>query len=214
MVLTLAVSFGHRHDHARTGGNRDVKHSCDLRSTSERIGKVVVLMGVRRIWLAVMVCLLVALPSQAYALNFGAYYADDRAHSVKYEDLLQLIKDGIYDSRTINYDPTVLNTSYESNHDLADVANYDGNYTAETWYGITSCVTTLPASKCDHWHIQYNLKYIDTANEAFHTACHELGHSVGLKHRPPGETANLGCMDQPSDNYLGTHNYNHINGWY
>lgn len=151
--------------------------------------------------------------SAAAASNFDRYFADSYIHVFTYEDLTDLVKRGIRATRDNSYDPTDMYTYNDSDHNFADVASYDSHYSDEEWYGLASCVTAN-GDECSHWHIQYNLKYIDTFDEAWHLACHEIGHSVGLKHRPPNEDADLGCMARPSDNYLKIHNITHLNNRY
>jgi hypothetical protein len=83
---------------------------------------------------------------------------------------------------------------------------------------------------CNHWHV-----IIDDESSGFNTrptewyrglACHETGHTVGLKHAdwrtdPPAEVGpNAGrydmyrCLDRPADQWLGSHNAAHLNGFY
>lgn len=68
---------------------------------------------------------------------------------------------------------------------------------------------------CRGQQITFNTNYGHTGSYGRFVACHELGHTVGLRHR-----TGWGCMEvrgqgggsYPSD--YTSHDKNHINGWY
>lgn len=81
--------------------------------------------------------------------------------------------------------------------------------------GTASCNKTVSGdtSKCDHWHVKFNYPTSSSSTTRHHTACHEIGHSVGLSHEgwlPAGS-----CTSQESSyTNLSDHDRYHINGRY
>ncbi len=87
------------------------------------------------------------------------------------------------------------------------------------YIGYHDCVywVSLSRTRCDHGHIRY--KNNDLANTTYEwaLACHETGHSVGLRHQGTLSQSTVRCMYNPvpsTDPYVGTHNVAHINGLY
>jgi hypothetical protein len=88
--------------------------------------------------------------------------------------------------------------------------------------GLTSC-QIWEGHRCDHWHVIFDGAQIADYSDAKlqWLACHETGHTVGLKHGSvdpdagPGNVAAYQCMRySPFPIYLGAHNATHINNHY
>lgn len=60
-------------------------------------------------------------------------------------------------------------------------------YIPSGYYGLTNCLDLNSNNRCDQWRVRIDYGLMqDYANtppgEARHTACHELGHTVGVRH--------------------------------
>jgi hypothetical protein len=118
------------------------------------------------------------------------------------------------------YAPTQLNY-FETTISNADAIVYDFTFGLTGWWGVTYCGTgasqggTDPDRWCRPFTVQYNLSYpgvFDTQADRRYIACHELGHSVGLRDLSDGAT----CMDdtQIVHQFLSAHQIGDINAQY
>jgi hypothetical protein len=76
---------------------------------------------------------------------------------------------------------------------------------------------SLSRTRCRHGHVRYKNSSLSTNTYEKALACHETGHSVGLRHQGSLSQSTVRCMYNPvpsTDPYVGTHNVNHINGLY
>ena len=123
-------------------------------------------------------------------------------------------------NRVNEFEPTDLVTSFHGTG-VSDSTNWD--VYVEKCYN--TCVTnpnfdgqvrcdSFSGSKCRHWHLFYNGTYTDgySTNTLRGLACHEIAHTVGLKH------AIYGCMVASTPGrgqiQLLSHNENHIDAAY
>lgn len=103
-----------------------------------------------------------------------------------------------------------------------DVMVADGDYGDNGAIGWVQCPAGAitngvhPDRTCYGQILRYNLfyaAYYDTTAEQQRTACHELGHTVGLRHTSNTTT----CMKSSaplSTSYFDSHDKGHLNGYY
>jgi hypothetical protein len=183
--------------------------------------------------LAALACLFIVIgQTRVFATNYveatGATFcnqpilniADNRDHYFFINDsVLPAMHDAVTYARNQVYDPTNLNTFIDSTYSsTTDVNVTQGRYTGSicgvawsTLAGYTQCVSTNSADECEQHHIFFNTNNTDNfiEGERKDLACHEIGHSVLLKHRDK-----VGCMSSSTIVYhidLSGHDRVHIN---
>lgn len=118
------------------------------------------------------------------------------------------------------YTTTDLNTSEQLQSDV-DVRVWDSTYGANGIWGWVDCPSTCPRTGAHpnrtgfRQELRFNLTYpnaFDTLFERRYMACHEFGHTVGLRHS--GNTGSCMYADVPTSNVLDAHDRNHINATY
>ncbi len=121
-----------------------------------------------------------------------------------------------------DYDPTDLVVTETTNSSIADVTVYDGNYGLNGAAGWVECFAGEPdqgGSHPNHWcqgqSLRYNYSYSSFFNDATslaYIACHELGHTIGLRHT--GDSTSCMTADTPNGaGVLNTHDRSHINSY-
>lgn len=172
-------------------------------------------MGKPRLLLAAIVsAVLILSPTAVVASNFGAWFADGRGHIFIYVSLGAAYTTASNNARSTDLNPTDINTSMTSAHDTADVAVYDEDHGDAGYYGYYQCITASSSSVCTHSHAVFNtwsgLGLNDTKRDS--VACHEFGHSVGLK----DFNTYWSCMhdDEFFPTVYSDHDRVHINGRY
>ncbi len=147
---------------------------------------------------------------------------DGGDHTYHYFDLSQDMKAATGFARSYNFDPTDLDTFYDSSLDgNTDVVVLDEEYTnfcGYTWWsptrngtiGLAKCDIKRASGVCNQHAVRYNLHWTSRAsvNNQRSLACHENGHTAGLLHR------NDGCMADPLNGllFLSNHDINqHVN---
>ncbi len=151
--------------------------------------------------------------------------ADGGTHWFHYVSLNSAVQSAVAWTRTYNYDPTDVNTGYDSTLDSAtDVIVRNQDYTTYcgfTWHtptspgtiGLATC-DSLSGLKCEQHTVRFDISYFNAANQSNERglACHEIGHTLGLTHRD----ADNGCMktNAPQNTYLTDHDKAHLNTYY
>jgi hypothetical protein len=179
-----------------------------------------------------LVSLLLATNSLAGADNWGAIYEEPTSVSFQDDSLLSYQFDTNLSAHMRAASDWTLTKSYATT-DLNIVKFADGHRTdLNNQYAIGAmpiagligyhdCVywVSLSRTRCRHGHIRYRNASLSTTTYERALACHETGHSVGLRHR--GTTANTQSIVRcvwnpvpPGDPYVGSHNVAHINSLY
>lgn len=129
------------------------------------------------------------------------------------------------DVRQYSLDPTNLTTTRVSSHgsgiSQSDVTVMDAFYGDTGWAGRAVCQETLATygitdgyQTCVHNHVQINQSSDNGTDSNYRKAvvCHELGHTVGLRHT--SDTSS--CLRNPAQVTvaLNDHDKAHINSWY
>jgi hypothetical protein len=147
----------------------------------------------------------------------GVFLTDSRQWSVGYRNLEYTTEDAAIDAIEESYQPTDLTVTHGSSPSCADASFdtcvYDDDYGDNGLYGWNACAGTTsgahPNRRCSLTYVKINLHYNSIPKRV---ACHELGHSVGLRH-----STELGsCMvegEWPFDR-LSAHDQAHINATY
>ena len=151
--------------------------------------------------------------------------ADGGTHYFNYVSLNSAVQSAVAWSRTYNYDPTDVNTGYDSTIDsTTDVIVRNQDYTTYCgfdWHSPTSGGTiglatcdSLSGLRCEQHTVRFDLSYFNAASQPNErgVACHEIGHTLGLTHRD----ADNGCMktSAPQNTYLTDHDEAHLNANY
>jgi hypothetical protein len=168
-----------------------------------------------------------SVPEVAMASNFGGCnagarntpcFAEDRQHlySMSLGPRLGAATVATY---TQSYETTDLVTGRESPGSVnADVHYFVDDSLPANVLGRYDCTRWLSGGRCEHALIRYHGEEVAGFSDARlqALACHETGHSVGLRHPPNTDTATYGCMVNPVPNvrHMGAHNANHINSRY
>jgi hypothetical protein len=188
---------------------------------------------VRRAWpLIAAISLLLAGTSTAFADNWGAIYDEPTSVSFQDDSLMSYQWDTNLSSdmrtasdRTLtgSYATTDLNILKYADGHRDDLNNHYaiGPPPIAGKLGYHDCVywVSFSRTRCRHGHVRYTNRSLSTDTYEKALACHETGHSVGLRHK--GSSANsqsiVRCVWDPvpsTDPYLGSHNVAHINGLY
>ncbi len=147
----------------------------------------------------------------------GLYKGDDRSGTIDWQqcDLNARFHDAWHLNNDHDIEPTdiVVTTGHLCESDDYRVNDYD--YGANGFKGWWECHELVDADMCDRGHVHINLYYGPyTDGEALHVMCQEIGHSIGLGHRP--NTAGDTCMDQTATTkkHFDSHDTNVVNEKY
>lgn len=131
------------------------------------------------------------------------------------------------------YADTVMNMYITTVDPQPDVIATDVNYGNNSLVGWVYCPANNtgtggssptrwcrgPRLKLNSYYYYSAYGYFDTETQRRRVACHELGHTIGLRHRDPAP-ADRGCMftyvheSYGAPAYIRGHDQNHINDWY
>lgn len=163
----------------------------------------------------------------AQASNFGRYYADDADH---YWARVDLTTDG---ATAANWGVTELDSSTDIDtfndgtcKSHTDICFYDGNYETTPWIksaawwkgsnGLAHCNRTANLfglnGKCDRWYVLFDIADMDdmTTSELWGLGCHEVGHTVGLKHTSDTDSCMMTEADGRTSDALSQHDIDHV----
>ena len=150
--------------------------------------------------------------------------ADPNPHTFFYSDLSSAMQEAQNGVRVFIYDPTDVNTSLlGSVSSDTDAVVYDLDYTTYCGYtwddipnviGLTTCVSLAGGGRCQKFEIRYDNSDVNSSSSiGFRNAiaCHETGHSLGLKHNSDPNSCVQGGW------YVGaisSHDTSHLNANY
>lgn len=122
-----------------------------------------------------------------------------------------------------SYGVTTDLVSLTGTYSNADVIGFSGDYGSAAFIAWVSCPagsTTTgshPTRSCQPQELFMNqnatyASYYDSQNERRYVGCHELGHTVGLRHTEAVTT----CLNSGnySITYISAHDISHIDGYY
>lgn len=125
-------------------------------------------------------------------------------------------------ARDNQYNPTDLVAYTDASDSLPDVRVWDEPYGNTGWLGIVECPTnntgtggSHPNRWCRGQILRYNASYagsLDTEGERRSVACHEIGHTVGLRHTAVADSCMSNGVLFPTA--LNAHDISHINSQY
>jgi hypothetical protein len=188
---------------------------------------------IRRAVTAISLMTVLSFPMATHANNFGSEGAAASLWDPAYNgvwlsptsswhvgriSMTTTYSNGVYDAVGTQFGPTDLAVGVFSSSTCQasyEVCVYDADYGNNGVNGWNQCPGTVvgqnPNRTCSQQRVQINLFYSPPAQRI---ACHELAHSVGLRHT--GEQAS--CVKKTSEGgnsqVLSTHDKNHLNDQY
>lgn len=125
--------------------------------------------------------------------------ADSANHGFYHNSLLTATRDAVEWVRQNVYEATNMTTFVVAAEAAdTDVVSQDANYSTvcgRTWHpelngiiGLATCVSLSPTAgktnRCEKFVVRYDTSYTSgaTGTQRFSLACHEIGHTTGLKH--------------------------------
>ena len=123
------------------------------------------------------------------------------------------------------YNPTDMVVYTDGGDPLPDVLAQDEPYGANGLVGWVECPPNAtevggshPSRTCRGQYLRYNATYAatDFATETGrrHITCHEMGHTVGLRHRTTNDSCITNTWPNPLPTTLAAHDIAHINAQY
>jgi hypothetical protein len=159
--------------------------------------------------------------------------ANNYQHAVRFSGLDEIpgMATEVQWALTYVYNPTDLHAYRDDADPLPDVIVSDYNYGDSGVLGWVECPPdntwesgTDPYRSCRGQKLRFNSyywyydTYFDTQTQRRKRSCHELGHTVGLRHWNQYHTGNGSCMYTPSQDSsiegLAQHDRDHINSYY
>jgi hypothetical protein len=116
-------------------------------------------------------------------------------------------------------EPTTITTLQAHSCDIRDVGIEDAGYGLDDPPGWYHCHELVSAFVCDKGEAHINLSYsyigADGPAETHEVVCEEIGHSVGLGHRPESSSSCLGPLELSNpENHLDGHDKDTLNDNY
>ncbi len=179
------------------------------------------------------VMLALAVPSStSYASNFGSECAVVNGVSTCVSLANNAVHNYYFGSVEVNqraavnwvslnvYNPTDVNTSETPNSDT-DVRVWDNTYGLNNIWGWVDCPSHCyktgghPNKTGYRQELRFNLSYpnaFDSQFERRYMACHEFGHTLGLRHN--GNSGSCMYANVATSNVLDSHDVSHLNAQY
>ncbi len=162
--------------------------------------------------------------SAAWAHYFDKYYADSAAHTyyiysaswtTNQTAAITYAMTSVLDSSTDMYD-----IKYYSPSSSTDIKFMRGTYSSapySTYYAWVECNKAASSSVCDSFNLKLNT--INPHPNYYALMCHEVGHTVGLKHWPgnnsnPSDPDNSCLRASPDKTTWNANQRGHINDRY
>lgn len=154
----------------------------------------------------------------------GVWLTPNATWTVAEVGLVARFEAGLDATLTVDYVPTDLfvvenwNVPSCTGSSGYDLCVFDNNYGDNGVYGWNVCAGfvngTHPTQVCTMDWVRFNLFFPTNNNQKRTLACHEVGHSVGLRH-PDDGTNTTSCMNYDWSNLsLTGHDKSHINATY
>jgi len=133
-------------------------------------------------------------------------------HRLQYKTILNTIdtsrlRDAASEARQAWRDRTILGLKLVTTHENARIHGRDGNYGNVPWVGLAET-----CFHCGHRDFFLNKYYNQTDSEWKGTSCQEMGHIIGLDHKP-GDCMGKGYFSDYS-NHVGSTSVDHIRTYY
>lgn len=154
------------------------------------------------------------------ALLAGPAYAHDMGHRIPSGSQVDIGYHGLTEASRLatdwninnNLHPTHLGTINVYVNQVREINVLDADYSPLDWSGLWECVKWMGTTQyCEQANVHYNLRYNHSLSATRWLACHEFGHALGIAHN------GYGCMSATVynvDQYLRSHNTDHVNAWY
>lgn len=159
-------------------------------------------------------------PFGGVPFNEEPRFADNEHHTFCNGRVTERTHEAYYNARVYALgEPTDMITSYEDCVAGTDVWVYDGIY-GQGWYGMYECKDEAPNGSCYSSWMRIDREEAQSYEQRRKTSCHEIGHSVGLRHfangSPGPNNSNTSCMVSGPylNSYYSSHEEGHINDRY
>jgi hypothetical protein len=155
--------------------------------------------------------LIISVPATAMANNWLGFVAgSDRTVTFNSCNQTSQMHAVAHDNDSHDIAVTDINTTWAHACTIVEVIINDLDYGNTNWFGAYECHNwNSTRTRCiNTGHVHINLFYGPYSyNQALSLMCEEVGHSVGLDHRPSDDTTS--CMSQ---NFTSLHLDNHDKG--
>ncbi|MFT3887818.1 MAG: hypothetical protein QM713_06615 [Arachnia sp.] len=150
----------------------------------------------------------------------GVFLLPSKTMSVKRVNLTSTNSAAVSSRVASVYNPTDLVATTLANNEACNsyevICVFDANYGDNNLYGWNACNSgasgSHPNMKCGQQWVRLNTAY--TPPSASILACHELAHTVGLRHVTSGSTCVIQYISSSTPNTLSAHDIAHINAQY
>lgn len=150
----------------------------------------------------------------------GVFLLPNSTMTVKRVNLTSQNSGSVYTRVSLVYNNTDLIATTGPNSESCSpterVCVFDANYGNNGLYGWNACRSgasgSHPNMRCSHQWVRLNTAY--TPPSAQRLACHELGHTVGIRHTSSTDTCMTTDLNASTSLQLNAHDRAHINANY